>query len=272
MRTTPTPDIERMVNRGQERRRRRTSTWVGLAAAAVLLVAGGAYGIARIVDGDPDAGVATVPTASADATNPPRWVSNDQEPAQAGTYRAQVGVAADGTRIDADLTLGGTHWAASNYPVAYDGDHFAGIGAYQAESVAGGCRMAAGFEPAATEPQQLAQQLAGMPRSKVVQQPTPTTAFGHDALHLRMRVDANCGDGAAYLVANQAAAAGGRARGISYFDNRPAVSGTVVIDFWVVDVNGTTVVVDMFHTEDAPKALVDEAASALESIRFVAPK
>lgn len=271
MRTTPTPDIAGMVDRGQERRRRRTTMWVGLAAAAVLLVGGGVYGIAQIVDGGPDAntGVATAPTASVDAANPPKWEGNNQASAEAGTYRAFVGEAADGKRIDADLTIEGSNWSASNYPVAYDAEqHFAGIGVYRPESVAGGCRMGAGFKDAATEQQALAQQLAAMPRSEVVQQPTPTTAFGYDALHLRLRIDAGCGDGAAYLVAE-----GPATRGISYFDQDHAgVSRNVIIDFWVVDVNGTAVVVDMFHTEDAPKTLVDEAAAARESITFVTAK
>jgi len=273
MRTTPTPDIARMVDRGQERRRRRNTMWVGLAAAAVLLVGGGVYGIAQIVDGDPAAnpGIATAPTGSPDAANPPKWPDID-ELVDAGTYRTNVGVAADGKRIEADLTIGGSNWEGSNFPVASDGEQFAGIGAYQAESVAAGCKAEAGLKPA-TEPQQLAAQLAQMPRSEVVQQPTSTTAFGYDALHLRMRVDAKCGDPAAYYqVANQVAAAGGHARGISYFDNRDAVSGIVIIDFWVVDVDGTTVVVDMFHTEDAPKTLVDQAAAARESITFVTAK
>jgi hypothetical protein len=272
MRTTPTPDIERMVTGGQGRLRRRNTIRIGLAAAAVLLLGGGLYGVAQIGDGDSDAGVAAVPSESADATNLPSWPDNDA-PVDAGSYQTHVGVAADGTRIDADLTIGGSGWTGSNFPVAYDGQHFAGIGAYQAESVAGGCKMAAGLEPAATEPQQLAQQLTGMPRSEVVQQPTPTTASGYDAVHLQLRVDALCGDDNAYYqVAKGVAAAGGRERGISYFENREAVSGIVIIDFWVVDVDGTTVVVDMFRSDGAPKTLVDQATAARESITLVQTK
>ena len=266
MRTTPTPDIAGMVDRGQERLRRRSTMRIGLAAAAVLLVGGGVYGITQIGGGDPDAGVATVPTETPEAANPPNWVDSDGGPVDAGTYRTDVGVAADGKRIEADLTIGGSNWIGSNYPVAFDGGHFAGIGAYRASSVAGGCKMEAGHKEAATEQQALAQQLAGMPRSSVVQQPSPTEAFGHTAVHLRLRVDAACGDGAAYLVAEGPAGS----RGISYFDeNSEGVSRTVITDFWVVDVNGTTVVVDMFHTEDAPRTLVDQAAAARESITFV---
>ena len=114
---------------------------------------------------------------------------------------------ADGKNIKADLTVHGLNWAGSNYPVAYDGQEFAGIGIYHPESVAGGCKMLAGHKPAAAQPQQLAQQLAQMPRSDIVQQPTTTNALGRKAIHLRLRVDAACADGAPYLVTGIAASA-----------------------------------------------------------------
>jgi hypothetical protein len=267
MRTTPTPDIAGMVDRGQERLRRRNSMRLGLAAAAVLLVGGGVYGITQIGGGDPDAGVATVPSEPSEAANPPSWQRVPEGPVDAGTYRTYVGAAADGKEIEADLTIEGSNWDGSNYPVAYDGEErFAGIGAYKPDSVAGGCKMEAGLKPAATEPQQLVQQLTRMPHSDVVQQPTPTTAFGYNATHLRLRIDAGCGEGAFYQVAE----APPGTRGISYFGEKSeGVSRIVIIDFWVVDVNGTTVVVDMFHTEDAPRDLVYQAAAARDSITFV---
>ena len=43
----------------------------------------------------------------------------------------------------------------------------------------------------------------------------------------------------------------------------------VIVDFWVVDVDGTPVVVDRFHLEDAPDDLVAQSNRARESIRFV---
>lgn len=266
LRTTPRPDIEGMLSGGQDRLRRRNTMRIGLGAAAVLLLGGGLYGVSQIGDGDADAevGVTTVPSEPA-AADPPSWTDSNRGAVDPGTYRVLVGADADGNRIEADLTLGGTSWAGSNYPVAYAGERFAGVGVYQPDSVAGGCRMEAGLEPAADGPQQLARQLARMPRSDVLQQPTATDAFGRTAVHLRSRVDAACNGGNAYQVAD--APPGGR--GISYFDDTPGASGFVVIDFWVVDVDGSTVVVDMFRTEDAPRSLVDDATAARESIRFV---
>ena len=195
-----------------------------------------------------------------EAAAPPNWADTDQAPVEPGTYRTFVAPGADGKNIEADLTVHGSNWSGSNYPVAYDGKEFAGIGVYHPESVAGGCKMA-GHEPAAAEPQQLAQQLAQMPRSEIVQQPAPTNALGRSAIHLRLQVDAACADGAPYLVTDD--------RGISYFDKSQAGSVIVTIDFWVLDVNGTTVMVDMFHTNDAPRTLVAQAAAARESITLV---
>ena len=267
MRTTPTPDLEGMVNGGQDRLRRRHTMRISLAAAAAVVLIGGGVYVAQLGDDDSGAdpgltNLPTQPTQPTEAADPPNWTDTNQGPVEPGTYRTYLGTSADGTKnIEADLTVQGSHWIGSNYPVAFVGENFAGIGVYHPESVAGGCKMVAGLETAAVQPQQLAQQLAQMPRSDVLQQPTSTNAFGRSALHLRLRVDAACGAGVAYLVTDE--------RGISYFDKNPEVSGIVLIDFWVMEVDGTTVVVDKFHTEEAPQTLVDQATAARRSITFV---
>lgn len=260
MRTTPTPDIEAMVNGGTSRIRRRNTMRIGLAAAVVLL-AGGGYGATQLGDNDdPDAGVVNQPSETAEAAIPQGWPDIDG-PVEAGTYRTFVGSTEAGATIEADFTIDGDGWVGSNNPVAYAANAFAGLGVYQPESVAGGCRMGAGLKDAAATPQQLVQQLTRMPRSEVVQQPARTEAFGGSAVHLQLRIDAWCGD-AAYQVAD-----GGR--GISYFDERPqGDAGMVIIDFWVLDVDGNPVVVDRFHLEGAPDDLVAQSTRAVESITF----
>jgi hypothetical protein len=57
-------------------------------------------------------------------------------------------------------------------------------------------------------------------------------------------------------------------RGISYSD----VPKEVVIDFWVVDLDGTPVVVDLWHQIDASSELVDQATRVRDSISFVTPE
>jgi hypothetical protein len=265
MRTTPTPDIEGMVNGGETRLRRRNSMRLGLAAAAVLLVGGGIYGATQLGgDGSPDT-IANQPSEPADAAAPPTWADTDSRIADPGTYRTHVGLTDAGEVIEADFTIDGTNWEASNHPVATVDQDYAGIGVYRPDAVAGGCRMQAGHQPAAAGQQQLAAQLAAMPGATVVERPTRTEAFGHSAIHAAVKVDAFCDgatEGNAYAVADD--------RGISYIDEAPASgSKTVRVDFWVVDVDGTNVVVDMFHTESAPEDLVAQADRARESIAFV---
>ena len=271
MRTTPTPDIEGMVSGGESRLRRRHATRIGLAAAAVLLVGGGVYGVTQLGDDEaeknPD--VAGEPSQPAEAAAPLAWVNVDDTMAEPGTYRTYVGTTDAGDVIEADLTIDGTNWGASNYPVAAVGEDFAGIGVYRPDAVAGGCRMDAGAKPPAAGQQQLAAQLAAMPGATVVERPTRTEAFGHSAIHGTVRVDAFC-DGSTKGAAYQVAEGGNGGRGISYFDGNPdGGSGIVIFDFWVVDVDGTNVVVDMFHTEDAPEDLVAQAERARDSITFV---
>ena len=265
MRTTPTPDIDSIVIGGESRLRRRTTTRIGLAAAAVALVGGGVYGATQLGDFGADAGVTNRPGEPTDAVISELWPDNDM-PIPADTYRTLVGFVGAGNRIVADFTLDGDGWRGSNYPVAFADEDFAGLGVYLPESVAGGCLMAAGLEEAATTPRQLVQQLLRMPRSEVVEQPARTEAFGGSAVHLRLRIDAACDGGAYYQVAETPT--GGR--GISYLDEPPRDEPRmVIIDFWVMDVDGVAVVVDRFHLEDAPHDLVAQSTRAVESITFI---
>jgi len=45
-----------------------------------------------------------------------------------------------------------------------------------------------------------------------------------------------------------------------------AATWLVIIDFWVMDVAGTPVVVDQWRDVDAPPEIVDEARRARESV------
>ena len=62
--------------------------------------------------------------------------------------------------------------------------------------------------------------------------------------------------------------AGTASRGIAA-SATATVPKEVLIDFWVVDLNGTTVVVDMWHQVDASTELVGRATQVRDSITFV---
>ena len=105
------------------------------------------------------------------------------------------------------------------------------------------------------------QQLAGLPRSTVLQEPARTELFDRPATHLRLRIDVACPG--YYRVAHSVVGT----RGITYFMGG-ASAVDVVIDFWVLDVGGVPLVVDQWHNVDAPPDLVDQAREARESITF----
>ncbi len=86
--------------------------------------------------------------------------------------------------------------------------------------------------------------------------------LGLAGVHLRLRIDVDCPG--YYRVAH---AAGGT-RGITYTPYGFPASD-VVIDFWVLDVGGTVVVIDEWHNIDAPSRVVDRARDARRSITFV---
>lgn len=261
MQDAPAPDVDRLIGGGRVRQRRRNVARVGLSVAAAVLVAGGVYGVTRI-----DAGAAPDPVQPANpsesATSPEPYRDYDMAALEPGTYRMLVGVDDTGVAIDADLTFDGAGWNGSSYPVLSDNEIYGGVGVYRPTALAAGtgCISDEPNTDVRETSRALAKQLAQLPRSTVVQAPTPVQAFGRDAVHLQLRIDNDCGD-EGYRVAETLR--GGH--GISY----GLIPKKVVIDFWVVDVAGVPVVVDMWHEDDASTQLVDQIARTRDSIGFV---
>ena len=177
---TATGAHRRACWRGGQVRRRLKLVRFGVASAlAAVLVGGGMYAAQR-------------PTT-------PQELFTDNLNLEPGTYRMPVGVDATGVEIVADLTFDGPDWISGPNPtvVAHNGVHEhtarGGVGVYTPEALASGsgCTNEATKAPANTS-QALAEQLAQLPRSTVLQAPTPVQAFGHDTLHLRLRIDQQC--------------------------------------------------------------------------------
>jgi hypothetical protein len=267
MREVPIPDLEGLIRGGRARRRRRNAARIGVAAVAAVLVGGAAYGVTQAVPQDP--GTVPLPPATSEsepsepAAVPPSFQHLDRSVIEPGTYRMYVGAAPDVLNIEADLSVTGPNWLSGDQPVVSEGDNWAGVGVYQPEALAGAAPCSGDWQSrdASRSPQALARQLGRLPWSALVQPPTPTEAFGHDAIHLRLRVDDRCPRGEYYQVAHGPAGS----RGITY--GHPARE--VLIDFWVVDLDGTTVVVDLWHQVDASTELVGRASQARDSITFV---
>lgn len=255
-RTPPLPDLERLIGGGRTRKRRRTMTLAGTALAALAVIGGSAYGLGQAdlrSVGRPDT-----------AGQPSRVADPDaRTPIEPGTHTYVAGTASSGKRIEFDVTLEGLGWVAADQPLLIDGSHAAGTAVYRPQLVAAAsaCSKNVQGERPALTPRGLARQLARLPNGTVLESPTPTRVLGHRAMHLSMRIGTVCPASGYYVVAVAATAE----RGITYTEP-PA---DVMIEFWVIDLDGTTVVVDQFHDVDAPQALVDRATDARESIDFL---
>ena len=267
VRNAPPLDLDTLISGGRVRRRRRTAARLGIGVLAAVLVGGAAFSLTQPGPWNRGAepGIANQTTEPSEAAQTTSALQDgNRRPVAPGTYRVFVGVDATGERIEADMTVDGTGWASGDNPVVFDGGHAAGVGIYRPEVVAtvSGCEGDWQGWTAAKTPLGLARQLARLPLGTLVQPPTPTEVLGHDGLHLRVRIDPECPGDLGYSVVLTALGN----RGISY-SQVPATD--VVIDFWVVDVDGTRVVVDVWHDIDAPQALVDRASRARESISLI---
>jgi hypothetical protein len=94
----------------------------------------------------------------------------------------------------------------------------------------------------------------------VVQSVTSTQVSGHPAQHLQLLIDPECPANEGYVALEAASGS----RGLNYPRPRP-----LTIDFWVVDVDGTPVVLDTWSQLGAPEELVDTATETSESASFV---
>jgi hypothetical protein len=249
--------LEARLDQIDRHRRHRTLSSV-LAAAAAVLVAGGVYGVMSIDSPRP-----AVPPPPPPKTTPTSYLDHDGAGMEPGTYRMWVGLANNGLAIDADLTLQGAAWQSYHDPVLGDTDgNHGSVAAYQPTALAtgNGCLSDRPNTNVGQTPKRLAQQLAQLPQSTLVQTPSPRQAFGRDAIHLRLRINNDCGNGG-YRVAE--ATRGSEV--ISYADKAQGV----VIDFWVLKVGGVPVVVDTWHDDGASSQLVRQIAGTRKSITFV---
>jgi hypothetical protein len=265
------PDLDRLIIGGRRRRRQRNLARAGGTALALVLVGGGAYAVTH-QDGGITQGsrLADAPSATSDSTGAPGSAVDlppDAGPPGSldpGTYRVVVGSDARGVVLQADMTLD-AGWRAGNFPTTMLGVKYGGFGVYRPWSLGAGSGCES--DPPSTDlgesPRALAKDLANLPRSTVLQPIEKTKAWGFDAQRLQLRIQEDCGFDALYRVAETPRGT----RGINYGYG----STGVVIDFWVLDVDGATVVVDAWHQVGSSVKLVDKITRAAESITFVRP-
>lgn len=260
-RSAPPPDVGRLISGGRARRRRRTLSRVGVAAATVLACAS----LYAVTADDRQA-----PRTDQDIAIPPTPIPVDDSRvalAPGSAHRVLVGIDGTGEQVQADFTVEGPGWMGGDYAVVSDATRstFAGFGVYQPAALAAGrgCEDEGVVSLAGSTPASLAEKLAALPRSTVLVEPEPSEALGRPAVHLRLRIDVDCET--YYRVAHSP----GGTRGITY-DLPDVRARNVIIDFWVLGLVGDApVVVDLWHSVGAPADIVDRAAAARDSITFV---
>jgi len=269
-RTPPPPDLAGLCAGGRARRRRRRGARLGLAAAVAVVGGVGVYG-ATWQDASSGSGVAGTRGSGSEAPRRlPTRDGADRAPVESGTtVRVLVGEDADGEPIEADLTVEGPHWVSGDYLVVSDGagGSYAGFGAYQPEALSEGtgCGGSEEAAPVPRSPRALAARLAEAPRSTLLDAPTRTRAFGHDAVRLRLRIDVDCPDDQQFYRLAWTPLGD---RGLTYHHPEDP-DQDIVVELLVLDLGGTPVVVDFWHDIGAPAALADQAEAARDSIRFV---
>ena len=264
MQTVPRPDVDELIRGGRELRHRRNRGRIGLAAAVALLVAGGAYGVDMI-----DSGAAREPAQPAQPSQPtplPLPMDAGEGIVPGTAYRMLAGVGASGAAIQADLTFGSTSWRMGNFPAVTEGTSSGGVAVYVPTALAAGSGCdgeTPEFDVASTAPA-LARQLSKLPQSTVLQEASSERAFGRRTQHVRLRIDDQCPEDSGYRVAETIRGS----HGISYSD----VFTEVIIDFWVMEVDGVPVVVDAWHQEIASSQVVDQVSETRDSITFTSDR
>jgi hypothetical protein len=243
------PDIDALVGLGEARLRRRRHTRFLTAAVAAIVVAGAVYGVTKSSPGTTDRPGPSDMTHSSSTTTTQH-------------YRTLVGEDATGAVINARATLYGP-WGSADFPLISEGrNSYGGLAVYRPDGLAAGTGCLGGKETTqlGDTPRSLAQQLAELPRSTVLQPATPMQAFGRHAVHLRLRINADCG-ASVYRIADTIN--GGH--GISY----GPPSRRVIVDFWVEEVGRVPVVVESWHHVRAPREMVDQIARSVNTLTFV---
>ena len=261
MQQAPAPDVNRLISGGKVRRRRRSLVRFGVASVFAVVLVGGGIFVAEQIATSTDPESAQPPSA----TMPPELFTENLN-LEPGTYRMVVGIDATGVEIVADLTFYGPDWISGPNPtvVADNGVHEyrarGGVGVYPPEALAGGsgCSNEATKASASTS-QALAEQLTRSHGARSFRHPYPcrrsaTTPFicacgsTNSAPQARATSSRRCHEAVAESL---------------YGHNQ------VVIDFWVMDLNGTPVVVDSWYPEGSSGELVERVDETRKSVTFV---
>jgi hypothetical protein len=243
------------LDRDARRRNRHRRTPVAAAVAAAVVLAGGIYGVVKATSDS------TNQPADQPSTTTPQPYRSDGFNKTPGRYRMLVGVDDTGAPINADVTFYDT-WMDGDFPMyqpGAKGSPVGGIAIYQPIALAAGtgCLSDLPDTNVAETPAQLAQQLARLPQSTLVQSPATSQASGRTVVHLSVRVNQQ----RCYIYRVAETLHGNH--GISFGPD------PVLLNFWVQSLGGIPVVIETWWEDNAPRQLRDQIALTEKSITFV---
>lgn len=277
----PDVDAHDILARGKLRRRRRTTLQAGAAAAVLAVIGMGAFGFTRA---DRTSTLpAILPTPTTTARTLPSWDCVASQCLTAGTYRVGLGVGDDGKPLSGELQVPWGDWASDGFLHRVWKDSGAGsvvLNVYEPKSLAGpqpcDVEKTVDLGPSATT-NDLAARLSDLPQFTVAEGPTAVPAFGRETIHLRIQADSlQCeppGHGNQYQLAVMH---GGDGLG-TWEDRSPAIpmgdstldpGHRVVIDLWVVDVDGQNIVVEARQEGSPTDTTVTQLDQVRQSVRF----
>jgi len=250
----PVPVLERSMDMqvddrpmADERRDRRwRGPMIGIAAAAVVLMVGVIY----IYTGREQ--------VAAPAPNAVALPGEDFQPIEPGAYFADT----DGneeTTTRGTFVIEGAGWQSLGVgaikwtPAGGDNDPYVSLFVLEVDRVwEAPCGAETPPSPPGTTAKALGDQFAAMPEFTTLEGLAPVSAFGRDGYHLVLEVPAGCTDGNVW---------DSPAWGERYYQ----AEGQIV-EYWFMDVEGTTVMVEANSFPESSEGDVAELRAALDSL------
>lgn len=246
------PDLQPLLARGRQRRRRRQVGLTAAVAGAVLagsLAQGGEQGDVRPAE-DPRSVVRPYPGGS------------DLPSLAAGTYEQELYRETTSATVRFTVPEGWSGWFGPNLPYLRRG--YAGMLVADVEEVAvDACQgPVSRMRSVGESPGALVAPLADLPLHRVLEPPSPTTVDGLPATHLTVRATkgGQCSAGDTQELWNSPGTGG----------LIPSAS-SATIELWVVDVDGEAVLLAATTSTRTPRWARAELASVVESVRFTDP-
>jgi len=249
----PVPVFERIKNMQvddrpvaeQRRDRRWRGPMIGIAAAAVVLMVGVIYiYTGRDPVAAPAPNAAGLP-ATFESVAPGAYFADtdgDEETATRGTF-----------------VVDGSGWESlgagilRDTPEGVDNGLYVGLMVVEVDRVWEAPCDGGASAPPGTTAKALGDQFAAMPEFITLEALTQVSAFGHDGYHLVLEVPGGCADGETVWT------------GGAFGDRHYQAEGQIV-EYWFLDVKGTTVMVEATRPPQSSEEIVTELAAALDAL------